>query len=75
MKRYLNWLWIAVASVAMASCNLFIDDDTVDENGFENVPVHTGEGYDEPVTIQEGDATITYQFKKNVRILTPEVQQ
>lgn len=75
MKRYLNWLWIAVASLSMASCNLFIDDDTVDENGFENVPVHTGEGYDEPVTIQEGDATITYQFKKNVRILTPEVQQ
>ena len=75
MKRYLNWLGIAVASLSMASCNLFIDEDTVDENGFKNVPVHTGEGYDEPVTIQEGDATITYQFKKNVRVLTPEVQQ
>lgn len=75
MKRYLNWLWMAAASVAMASCNLFIDEDTVNEMGFENVPVHSGEGYDEPVTIQEGDATITYQFKKNVRILTPEVQK
>ena len=44
MKRYLNWLGIALASLSMASSNLFIDDDTVNEMGFENVPVHTGEG-------------------------------
>ena len=75
MKRYLNWLGIAVASVAMASCNLFIDEDTVNEMGFENVPVHTGEGYDEPVTVQDGEATITYQYKKNVRVLKPEDQK
>lgn len=75
MKRYLNWLGIALASVAMASCNLFIDDDTVNEMGFENVPVHNGEGYDEPVTVQDGDATVTYQYKKNVRVVKPEDQQ
>lgn len=75
MKRYLNWLGIAVASLAVASCNLFIDEDTVDEKGFKNVPVHTGEGYDEPVTVQDGEATITYQYKKNVRVLKPEDQK
>ncbi|MBQ8467846.1 MAG: hypothetical protein IJ546_09170 [Prevotella sp.] len=75
MKRYLNWLGIALASLSMASCNLFIDDDTVNEMGFENVPVHTGEGYDEPVTVQDGEATITYQYKKNVRVLKPEDQK
>lgn len=76
MKRYLNWFWMAALSAVLAGCNLFIEEeDTIDELGFKNVPTHTGEGYDAPVTMQDGDATVTYQYKSNVRVLTPEVQQ
>ena len=66
---------LLLLTMLFSSCNLFIEDEYVDENGFKDVPVHEGDGYDEPVTMQQGDATVTYQYKKNVRVITPEQQK
>ena len=66
---------LLLLTMLFSSCNLFIEDEYVDENGFKDVPVHEGNGYDEPVTMQQGEATVTYQYKKNVRVITPEQQK
>ena len=66
---------LLLLTMLFSSCNLFIEDEYVDENGFKDVPVHEGDGYDEPVTMQQGEATVTYQYKKNVRVITPEQQK
>ena len=31
----------------------FDEEDVIDENGFANVPIHSGMGYDHPITINE----------------------
>jgi len=73
MKKLLFGLMVIVT---MGSCNLFIDEEpTIDENGFRDVPVHTGEGFDEPVTVQDGGCEVTYQYKSNVHVLTLDEQQ
>lgn len=64
------WGWALL--IFFSSCNLFIEDEE-DQNGFKGVPQHTGEGYDAPVTVEQGDATVTYQFNDNVRQLKGEV--
>ena len=50
MKKTLSFLYYIVIAATLASCNLFIDDDLGDapdgEEHWENVPVHSGEGYD-----------------------------
>ena len=57
MKKTLSFLYYIVIAATLASCNLFIDDDLGDapdgEEHWENVPVHSGEGYDAPVTITQ----------------------
>ena len=60
--------------VSLTSCNLFIDDED-DSLDFKNVPVQSGEGYDTPVTVKEGDCEVTYQFREGVRYLTERDQQ
>ncbi|MBR6997885.1 MAG: hypothetical protein IKI19_03670, partial [Prevotella sp.] len=80
MKRYLSsiicHLSVSAVVLLLASCNLFIDeDDVIDENGFANVPIHSGMGYDHPITINDAGCTITYQYNSNVRLLSYEEQQ
>ena len=66
------WGWALL--IFFSGCNLFIEDEE-DQQGFKSVPQHTGEGYDAPVTVEQGDATVTYQYNDNVRVLTGEVLQ
>ena len=79
MKRYSPFLLYILtlgATLLLNSCNLFIDEeDVIDENGFANVPIHSGMGYDHPITINDAGCTITYQYKSNVRQLSYEEQQ
>ena len=80
MKRYLSTiichLSVSAVVLLLASCNLFIDEeDVIDENGFANVPIHSGMGYDHPITINDAGCTITYQYNSNVRLLSYEEQQ
>ena len=58
---------------SMASCTFFTDyyDDFEDKD----VPVHTGEGYDEPVRDGGVGYSVTYQYQSNVRVLTDDIQQ
>ncbi len=63
-------------SITLSSCDLFINEEPeVDDYGFTDVPVHTGEGYDKPVTAKERDCEVTYQLQSNVRQLTTEDTQ
>ena len=57
----------------LTGCNLFIDDDEMDSP--QDVPVHQGEGYDAPVTVEDGGCTVTYQYNNDVRLLSPDDQQ
>lgn len=41
----------------------------------ENIPVHTGYGYDEPVTENGDFYDLTYQFNSNVNILSDEAMR
>ena len=70
-----KWVSLLLFTFLLTSCNLFIDDEYEDENGFKDVPEHAGNGYDSPVTVQQGDCEVTYQYKKNVRVITPEQQK
>ena len=70
MRKAIRWFGIAIFSCLLGSCNLFIDDEIEDgdnNGGFKNVPEHSGKGYDEAVTVQDGDCEVTYRLKKNVR--------
>ena len=58
----------------LVSCNVFVDDDLVVDNTKWVVPVHTGVGYDEPVTIHEGGCEMTYQLNSDVRVVEQEEQ-
>lgn len=69
MKKILTWCQLLITVMLLASCNLFIDDDVVNEEGFKNVPEHTGEAYDAPVTTKQEGLDVTYQYKKDVRVL------
>ncbi len=79
MKKTLSFLYYIVIAATLASCNLFIDDDLGDapdgEEHWENVPVHSGEGYDAPVTITQAGCEVTYQFRDCVRVLQVEDQR
>ncbi len=57
----------------LTGCNLFIDDE--DLNSPQDVPVHQGEGYDAPLTIEDGGCTVTYQYNSDVRLLPLADQQ
>ena len=58
-----------VVVLTLAACNLFIEDDL---EWKENIPVHTGYGYDEPVTENGEFYDLTYQFNSNVNILSDD---
>lgn len=63
-------------SIALSSCDLFINEEPVpDDYGFSDVPEHTGEGYDKPVTTIDNGCEVTYQLQSNVRQLTMEDTQ
>ena len=57
----------------LTGCNMFIDDDEMDTP--QDVPVHEGEGYDAPLTVKDGECTVTYQYNSDVRLLSPDDQQ
>ena len=57
----------------LSGCNLFIDDDEMDSP--QDVPVHRGEGYDAPITVEDGGCTVTYQYNSDVRLLPLADQQ
>lgn len=57
----------------LTGCNLFIEDDEMD--GPQDVPVHQGEGYDAPLTVEDGGCTVTYQYNSDVRLLPLADQQ
>ncbi|MBQ8127500.1 MAG: hypothetical protein IJ176_03780 [Prevotella sp.] len=63
------------AAMTMVSCNLFIEEEDDGSLEFKDVPVQTGEGYDTPVTVKDGDCEVTYQFREGVRYLTERDQQ
>lgn len=62
-----------MAAMTMVSCNLFIEEED-DGLEFKNVPVHTGEGYDKPVTTTQSGCEIVYQYNSEVRVLSQEDQ-
>lgn len=72
MRRIISLSGLLLTVLLLASCNLFIDDDYVNEEGFKNVPVHEGNGYDAPVTVHQGNLEVTYQLKKDVRMLSKD---
>jgi hypothetical protein len=74
MNKLLLYFSTAAVTVMLASCNLFIDDELDENSEFKNVPVHTGVGYDEPVTTNEGGCEVTYQYNSDVRVLSQEDQ-
>ena len=57
----------------LTGCNLFIDDDEM--NSSQDLPVHQGEGYDAPLTVEDGGCTVTYQYNSDVRLLPLADQQ
>ena len=52
----------------LSGCTLFEED-------YDQVPHHTGEGYDKPVTETVSGVEMTYQFNDNVRLLDEKEQQ
>lgn len=58
--------------LTLAACNLFIEDD---EEWKADVPVHTGYGYDEPVTENGEFYDLKYQFNSNVNILSDDAMK
>ncbi|MBQ9667474.1 MAG: hypothetical protein IJV45_01830 [Prevotella sp.] len=71
-----NNLLFALITLALASCNLFIDDDLAEEpSRFKDVPTHSGEGYDTPITYSDEHCEVTYRFNDNVRYLDEKEQQ
>lgn len=73
MKK-ISYPLCSLVIMTLLSCNLFIDDEILSDNDFREVPVHTGEGYDAPITVYQSGCEITYQYKSNVRVLTQDVQ-
>lgn len=57
----------AAAVLTFVACNLFIEDEL---DWREDIPVHTGYGYDEPVTENGEFYDLTYQLNSNVNILS-----
>lgn len=74
VKVLFTFLPFYFLTFSLASCNLFIEEED-DGQEFKNVPVHTGEGYDAPVTYSDDKIEVTYQFKEGVRYLTERDQQ
>ena len=76
MKTNISLLAL-LASLTLASCNLFIEDEEDDlSRGIDlnKKTVYTGDGWSEPVT-EVGDCyNITYQYQDNVKLLTEEIQ-
>ena len=64
-------IFLFTATLLLTSCTLFLED-YYNKN---DVPKHTGVGYDAPVTESTDDYDLTYQFNSNVRQLTPETQR
>ena len=58
----------------LSSCSLFVDELDSEDGEFRNVPVHTGEGYDAPLSVHSGGCDVTYQYNSCVRLLEPDVQ-
>ena len=70
MKTKVFWFVSIIILLLPTACTLFIDE----ENGFtnkkrEDLPIYTGEGYDEPVTNKNEFGEVTYQFKETTRTL------
>ena len=69
MKRKYFWfLTVLLGSFFFSSCTLFVDE-------YDDLPRHTGEGYDKPITENENGVEVTYQFNDNVRVLDQQEQQ
>lgn len=73
VKVLFTFLPFYFLTFSLASCNLFIEEED-DGQEFKNVPVHIGEGYDAPVTTKENGCEVTYQYKKDVRVVSQEDQ-
>ncbi len=57
----------------LSSCNLFIEEEEeLLNDGTVAVPIHTGTGYDEAITEDIDGCEVTYQFNRDVRIITEE---
>ena len=61
-----------LALLSLAACNLFIEDE---QDWKEEIPVHTGYGYDEPVTENGEFYDLTYQFNSNVNVLSEDAMR
>lgn len=70
IAAWLNAMMGTAFVLLLASCTLFLEDYYKTD-----VPKHTGEGYDAPVTEVTDDYSLTYQFNSNVRQLTDEAQR
>ena len=57
--------------LTLTSCNLFIEEEP-DEDGFKNVPVFDGDGYDAPKTIEDRGCEVTYQYNSDVHVVAPD---
>lgn len=66
-RKIFALIYTLVITVAFTSCNLFIEDEAYTDDPYAEVPVHEGEGYDEAVSVSDGDVDVTYQYKRHVR--------
>lgn len=72
--KQLSHPFFFMLSALFASCTLF-DSEYLDDEAKQidpPVPVYTGEGYDSPVSVSNGDLQLTYQLTSNTRQLTPD---
>ena len=71
MKKVFLFACIAFLTV---SCTLYMDEDDSILNDDE-LPVYTGEGYDEVITEKDEDFVVSYQLKSNVRKFVDDMQR
>ena len=64
----------ACTALLTVSCTLYMDDEDSLINVDDELPVYTGEGYDEVVHVQEDHLDAYYQYNSNVRHFTDDMQ-
>ena len=68
-----NILFFALSTLLCVSCTLYMEEEAPVNNDDE-LPVYTGEGYDEVVHVQQDRMDVYYQYNSNVRHFTDEMQ-
>ena len=67
-------LFFALSALLCVSCTLYMDEEP-DVNNDDELPVYTGEGYDDVIHVQDDQLDAYYQYQSNVRHFTDEMQR